>query len=388
MRVLLTCRPLTGHYEPLTGLAAALARAGHAVGVASGRPVAERARAAGFDGLPVGPEQSLVSVVADRLPPPEVLATDAGRAFFFVEVFAGLELEPRAADLERALGTWRPDVLVHEVAELAGPLCAAAAGLPYATASYGPLPARSVLAAAGEATAPHWRRRGLDPGRYAGALRHLYLDCCPPSLQLPWIDEVPAVQRLRPAAADGAPSIDDPVASRTVYVTFGTVWNRDAALVRSIVDVLAGEELDVVVTTGGAFEPSALGAPRDGVRVEGFIPQAHVLARCAAVVCHGGAGTVLGALAHGRPLLVVPQGADQFGNAGRVVAAGAGRALGPGEATEGAIRDAVRALLGEPSYRRAAAAVAAEIAAMPAPEEAIGALGALLAQPPPRRSAR
>jgi UDP:flavonoid glycosyltransferase YjiC (YdhE family) len=34
-------------------------------------------------------------------------------------------------------------------------------------------------------------------------------------------------------------------------------------------------------------------------------------AHCAAVVCHGGAGTV-GALSHARPLLVLPQAADGF----------------------------------------------------------------------------
>ena len=46
-----------------------------------------------------------------------------------------------------------------------------------------------------------------------------------------------------------------------------------------------------------------------------------------AVVTHGGAGTTLGALAFGVPLLVLPQGADQYANAERVVAAGAGRQL-------------------------------------------------------------
>jgi UDP:flavonoid glycosyltransferase YjiC (YdhE family) len=246
VRVLFSCRPLIGHYEPLVVLAGAVARAGHPVAFATGRPMARRARAAGFVAFEAGPAESLLGVVAHRMPSPEVLATDAGRGFFFAEVFAGLELEPRAADLERVVGTWRPDVVVHELAELAAPLVAAAAGLPYATSSYGPLPSRAVMRAAGAAAAAHWQRRGMPADAYAGAFRHLYLDVCPPSLQLPWVRELRAVQGLRPAAVIAAdrdlrppPWLDGLDPDRTVYVTFGTVWNRDAELFRRVLDALA-----------------------------------------------------------------------------------------------------------------------------------------------------
>ena len=40
-------------------------------------------------------------------------------AFFLTEIFANLELVPRAADLDSIIDTWEPDVVVHEVAELA-----------------------------------------------------------------------------------------------------------------------------------------------------------------------------------------------------------------------------------------------------------------------------
>ena len=40
--------------------------------------------------------------------------------------------------------------------------------------------------------------------------------------------------------------------------------------------------------------------------IRSYIPQHEFLPWCDAVVAHGGSGTVLGALAHGLPLLVVP----------------------------------------------------------------------------------
>jgi len=47
------------------------------------------------------------------------------------------------------------------------------------------------------------------------------------------------------------------------------------------------------------------------------------------VVTYGGSGTMIGTLAAGLPLLMVPQSADQYSNADRVVASGAGLSLLP-----------------------------------------------------------
>jgi UDP:flavonoid glycosyltransferase YjiC (YdhE family) len=95
-------------------------------------------------------------------------------------------------------------------------------------------------------------------------------------------------------------------------------------------------------------------------------------------VAHGGAGTTLGALAHGVPLLVVPQGADQWSNAERVVAAGAGRTLLREEFSVAAVRDGVDALLTEPSYRACAEKIGEEIRVMPPVADAVVALEQLL----------
>jgi UDP:flavonoid glycosyltransferase YjiC (YdhE family) len=97
------------------------------------------------------------------------------------------------------------------------------------------------------------------------------------------------------------------------------------------------------------------------------------------VVAHGGSGTILGALAHGLPLLVVPQGADQHANADAIVEAGAGRCLARDETTVDAIRDSVRALLRNPGHRVAAQRVRAEIEAMPTAAETVSALRSLIA---------
>ncbi len=89
------------------------------------------------------------------------------------------------------------------------------------------------------------------------------------------------------------------------------------------------------------------------------------------MVCHGGSGTTLAALRAGLALVLVPQGADQFENALACERAGAARVLQPDQVESSAVRDAVLAVIAPgSSERRAAHAVADEIAAMPAPYEA------------------
>jgi len=159
-RMLFTSRPLAGHFEPLVPLATAARAAGHAVAFATGEPYTSRARQAGFDAFHAGPDEGFRNEWAPRFPGFDQLVGDAQRHFFLTEIFANLELVPRAADLDSIIDAWRPGVVVHEVAELAAPLVATAHGIPYVDLSYGSLIGSSLLRAAGEAAAPHWRARG------------------------------------------------------------------------------------------------------------------------------------------------------------------------------------------------------------------------------------
>jgi hypothetical protein len=91
------------------------------------------------------------------LPPAEMRPVAFGRWF------SGIEAPPRLADLERICAQFRPDAIVHEVAELAGPLAASLAGIPWATVGFGPLLQPDVADIAGEGVAPLWRAKGLAP---------------------------------------------------------------------------------------------------------------------------------------------------------------------------------------------------------------------------------
>jgi UDP:flavonoid glycosyltransferase YjiC (YdhE family) len=129
VKMLFTCRPTVGHFQPLAPLARAARSRGHAVAFATGEPIVAQARAAGFECFAAGlsddaSRERLAEMGVDF----RALPVDEIRPFSFGRWFAGIEAPPRLIDLERICAEFRPDVIMHEVAELAGPLAATLAG--------------------------------------------------------------------------------------------------------------------------------------------------------------------------------------------------------------------------------------------------------------------
>jgi MGT family glycosyltransferase len=131
---------------------------------------------------------------------------------------------------------------------------------------------------------------------------------------------------------------------------------------------------------GSEIDPGELGPVPGNVHVERYIPQSVVLPQCSAVVSHGGSGSVLGALAHGRPMVLLPMGADQPLNAARCEALGVGRVLDALRATPETVREAVSAVLSDRTYRAAAEGIRDEIAALPDWKHAVTLLERLVAE--------
>lgn len=131
-------------------------------------------------------------------------------------------------------------------------------------------------------------------------------------------------------------------------------------LLRNVVEALADLPARALVTTGPAV--AAVPASRPGVRVVASAPHAQVLPNADVVVTHGGHGTVIKALAAGRPCLVMPLGRDQPDNAARVVAHHAGLALRR-SARPARIAAAVTRLLEDRSYAESAGELGRRISA-------------------------
>jgi rhamnosyltransferase subunit B len=114
-----------------------------------------------------------------------------------------------------------------------------------------------------------------------------------------------------------------------------------------------------LVIGAGAAAPKATAG--DATLSVDYAPFSRVYPRCAAVIHHGGAGTVAQSLRAGVPTLVAPWGADQFFHGALIERLGVGRVVPRRRYTAGA-RSALGALLTQASYRERARALAARIA--------------------------
>jgi MGT family glycosyltransferase len=154
-----------------------------------------------------------------------------------------------------------------------------------------------------------------------------------------------------------------------VLVTQGTVATNADELIRPTLEALANEDLWVVATTGGKTG-TELGLPMPAnAIVEPFIPFATIMPHISAYVTNGGYGGVCIALAAGVPVVSAGTTEDKMEVGNRVAHSGVGINLKTNRPTPIQVRDAVRALMTQPSYKARARMIQAELATHDAPKE-------------------
>lgn len=382
MRLLVSAAGGEGHLRPLLPLARTAASIGHEVAVTGALALAGVAEADGLAFIPTRPD-----VVAQHVPLRPVDPEREDRAVR--EGFAGWMARERAAEVLALCTRWRPDVIVGDEMDFGTVVVAERLGIPHASvlviAAGGFVRPALVAPALDRLRAEH----GLPPDPDLAALsRYLVLSPFPPGYRDP-ADPLPATAhgfRASPVPRSGAgPAVVERLGGGpVVYVTLGTIFTTESGDLLS--RVLAGVRelpVEVVVTVGRTRDPAELGPQPGTVHVEHYVDQSLLLPHCAAVVTHGGSGSVLGALAHGLPLVCLPMGADQPLNAARCTALAVGLALDVMTLTPHDARDATSAVLTDPGYRQAAGRLQAEIAALPPPSHAVALLERLATEQRP-----
>lgn len=368
-RILFTTCPAYGHLLPMLPLAGAARRAGHEVVIASGAEMAGEIERHGFTYWQAGPSRAQADArFRAKYPELVTLAEDERVRTAVNGMFLPTAVD-RAVDLVPLAAEWKPDLVVHEMGELAGPVAAAQVGARHAMHGLSQLPPGfwPLFAPGFARMCSHWD----VPELADGLLDAPYLDICPPALQPGGPADVRHVQPLRPDAGvlpPGAGLGFDPSAlpyPDTVYLTLGTIFHQMPGVLRAALAGLRELPVNVIVTVGPGANPDLLGPQPPHVVVVDYVPQALVLPHCRLVVSHGGSGSISGALCHGLAQLILPQGADNFTGAGACQRAGAALTLEPQQVDAAAVAKAAGRLLAEPGFGAAARRIQAEIDAMP-----------------------
>ena len=397
MRFLFTTLPGSGHFHPLVPAARALQVAGHDVCFATApsfHPSVEgcgfRAISAGFDQQRDSSDERYGQLQAELAALP---AIGPSRTLFRIrQLFAGLYAERMVPDLLTYAGQWRPDVIVREVGEFGGCVAAEALGIPHASVRSNTMLStytqrHLVNAEMSRLRAAHGLEHDADTSML---FRYLHLAFEPPRFHDPALPLAPTAHLLRPVpfSGDGGEElptwIAEPSTQPTVYATLGTVFNsRMPELFQAILDGLGEQPVRLIITIGRDQNPDQFGPQPENIHIARYIPQSLLLPHCDLVITHAGFSTVCDALTHGLPLVAIPIDADQPINAERCAALGVAEVIEHDRRTPEAIRDAVRTVLGNPSYRARAQQIRSEIAQLPGPEHAVALLERLATERQP-----
>ncbi len=312
MRFLFSFAGGSGHFEPLLPPARAAGAAGHTVAFAGQPAMVPVVEAAGFPTFATG--GATLTGAAERLP---LLKLDPKREERDLrEGFADRFARERADTLLDLCAAWQPDLLVCDEMDFGALIAAERLGLPYATVlviAVGSFVRPEVVAAPlNELRAEH----GLPPDPDLAMLsRYLVLSPIPPGYRDPAFPLLPTAHAIRPPTLDQTQPDLAPVwdthlpGAPTVYFTLGTVFNVESGdLFERVTAGLREMQINLVAMVGRELDPAEFGPQPANVHIAQYIPQAAILPHCNLVVSHGGSGSVLGALAHGLPMVLLPMG--------------------------------------------------------------------------------
>lgn len=360
---------------PLLPLARAFRRRGDDVAVMVPASSADLFAGEGFETLTAGAESPAVRAEVARRTGADVRTSSDRDAA--IEAFVSARLDLSVDACTPVVQRWRPDVVIHDPMDFVGPYVASVCEVPHAVLTFGADVSADFIRASSERAVRNYAVRGVRwrPPRWV-------LDICPPDVQVEDWQAPRGRIALRPEAHRAAggtrqrrpkPLTGDP----KVLITFGTIFT-DPAVLSPLINELIAHGAGLRVTLGTTTSPDDYTVDHTRVTFEDFLPYDLLLDGIDLVVSHGGAGTSLGALAAGLPLVLLPQGADQGGQAERVAAAGAAVHITSETFDPVMVARTVIDVANEPDYRENAQKIARRIAAMPTPDEVADRLAAAL----------
>ncbi|GAA3677718.1 glycosyltransferase [Nonomuraea antimicrobica] len=150
-------------------------------------------------------------------------------------------------------------------------------------------------------------------------------------------------------------------AANVLLISLGSAFTRQPEFYRQCLAAFGDlPGWHVVLQIGRHTDESELGDIPANVEVHSWVPQRAILEQADAFVTHAGMGGCGEGLLAGVPMIAVPQAAEQFLNADRLVELGVARRIDTQDATADALRTALSELVSDPEVARRSARLRAD----------------------------
>ncbi len=395
MKVLFVVSAWAGHYSCMVPLGWALQAAGHDVRVAVAPPAADAVSRSGLTVVPVLDTLDL-NVITRMMYYQE--ATDGTRTlpglplhpltgepvsdlseFDFatdgLKYFEGCEAAVRRSydGCVEFARSWRPDLVVYDLMSAEGALAATLIGVPsvyFPPGLFGTTETEPGVNLGDGDPSGSWPRYGQEP--WHGSQIEYVIDPSPAGALPPAGDALRIPIRYIPY--NGAAVVPDwlrrPAAGTRACILWGNSatggFGPDLPVLPYAIEAAACSAEEVVLSANEK-QVDALGPLPPNVRVLRNFPLHLLLAVSDLFIHHGSTNTAMNAAATGVPQVSLALNDEQKTVSGRMASTGVSRVVPGLSASAEEVRDAVKTVLGDPSYRRAAEKVREGIAAQTAP---------------------
>ena len=370
-RILFALIPEKGHINPYVGPAQVLHALGHEVAFYALQDISPQLKAAGFDRFFPGSAANPPPPYANRGKLFAEKVRDADWLRNWIKTLLVDNVPPQVDVLRGIVRKYRPDVLAIDSMVYQAAIVAETEKIPYAglSSSLNPVADRSFVSELTETV--RWLSPARDALFAAYGLTAEFRVC---DVVSPWVNTVFTTEAfLKPDDPPlqtflVGPSI--PPYARgderefpwkrfrrpVIYMSLGSQVYYQPRAFRCIIDAVRGRDVQLVLSVNELLGTDVLGELPPNVLAVHYTPQLRLLNRVKAMITHGGANSVMEALAAGVPLLIHPICNDQPFQAQVVESSGVGRRIDLDRATPAEAWAAIEALLASDSPHRAAAA--------------------------------
>jgi zeaxanthin glucosyltransferase len=370
-RVLFCVIPEKGHLNPYIGPAQQLVAAGHSVLFNAGGDISAQLRVAGFAQVP----PYAVAAGDDhthRGPAFAARIRDGAWLRGWIKSLLVDAAEVQILPLRELIRTTRPDVVAIDPMVYAAAIACELEDVPWAAISNSLNPALPPGLDSELLRTVSW----LDDDRAALFARHRVTasfrgcDVLSPHLTVAFttkelVGDVPGVELVGPSLPkhERGDEVDFPWdwldgVRPLIYASFGSQIGYQPVLFRRLIAAVADRGVQLVASASDLATSGELGPLPDNVLLRPYVPQLALLERANVMVTHGGANSVMEAIAKSVPLLLVPLCNDQFHQGHFIERAGIGRTLAETCTTE-QLGAAIDALIANGPERQALARVSA-----------------------------
>ena len=319
-KILFTTTAGSGHFQVLSSLAQALLKMGNEVKVAAPESFRPNVEATGLEFAPFDDSDKHHTAMAE-LHAGFASGDPAEIEYLVGKILFGLTNTQSALPrLEETIKMWSPDLIISESAEVSGGILAAKYGIRLVRAA--PISAvadQQFMPSVMDGIADLLKAHGLERAKFEEWLmQQKMLSYFPEAFGSPKLTLTKEILRMR---HEGSVINQKKSKPPLIYVTMGSESSKIGfypRVIQSILDNLTEVEADIIVAVGKDVDISALKCNKSNVKIKNWVNQREILSRTSLIICHGGSGTILDALAAGIPIIVVPLFADQPLNAAAV----------------------------------------------------------------------